>query len=123
MPGYPGLEARLNATSAGQAPFKPGDAPGDHFLRLPEHLAQAGLKHIKAKSFLAEFSAPLDARSKEALLELFDMRWGAARRELAAKDRDLFDRLARSGSPDCILDQPGYYGFFTYTRFRAVKPV
>ena len=122
LPGYPGLEARLNATSAGQAPFKPTDPPGDHFLSLPGRLAQAGLHDIRAKSFLAQFSAPLDPMSQKALLELFDMRWGAARRELAAKDRDLFDRLARQDSPDCILEQPGYYGFFSYTMFRAHKP-
>jgi ubiquinone/menaquinone biosynthesis C-methylase UbiE len=121
LPGYPGLEARLNATSAGQAPFIPESAPNHHFLRLPDLLSQSGFKNNKSKTFLAEFHAPLNSSIKEALLELMDMRWGAARNELTQKDWDLFLRLARSGSPECILDQPGYYGFFTYTMFTSRK--
>jgi SAM-dependent methyltransferase len=122
LPGYPGLEARLNATKAGQAPFAPGDAPGDHFLRLPERLSQAGLIKIRARSFIAEFSAPLEPAIREALLELMDMRWGAVQAEVSAADWELFSRLCRPDSPECILEQPGYYGFFTYTMFSAVKP-
>jgi len=122
LAGYPGLEARLGATRTGQAPFKPGDAPGDHFLRLPERLGQAGLLAIEAQSFLAEFRAPLDPLIKQALLELMDMRWGAARAEVSVADWELFTRLTRPDSPDCVLDTPGYYGFFTYTVFTGQKP-
>lgn len=122
LPGYPGLEARLNATATGQAPFKPGHAPGDHFLRLPGPLAQAGFIETQADSFLVEIQAPFEAKIREALLELIYMRWGAAREQTSAADWDLFSRLTRPDSPDCILDLPGYYGFFSYTMFRSIKP-
>jgi SAM-dependent methyltransferase len=122
LPGYPGLEARLNATKAGQLPSWPGDAPGDHFMRLPERFGQAGLVQIKAKSFLAQFNAPLEPAIREALLELMDMRWSGARDEVSLADWNLFLRLSQSASRECILDRPGYHGFFTYTMFAAIKP-
>jgi demethylmenaquinone methyltransferase/2-methoxy-6-polyprenyl-1,4-benzoquinol methylase len=122
LPGHPGLEARLNATRAGQLPFRSGDAPGHHFMRLSERFSQAGLADIKVKSFMAEFSAPLDPAVRGGLSELMDMRWGAARPELSRADWDMFQNLSRPGSPNCILQEPGYYGFFTYTTFTARKP-
>ena len=122
LPGYPGLEARLNATPAGQLPFGQDSVPGDHFMRLPQRFSQAGLADIKAKSFMAEFNAPLDSNIREALLELMDMRWGAARKQVSSGDWNLFSRQSRPGSKECILDRPEYYGFFTYTMFTATKP-
>lgn len=122
LPGYPGLEARLNATETGQLPFKSTDAPEDHFMRLPEIFERAGLADIESRTLLAQFSAPFDSKTREALLELMNMRWGAARDEVDAADWDLFRRLSRPDSEDCILDRPGYHGFFTYTIFTGVKP-
>jgi demethylmenaquinone methyltransferase/2-methoxy-6-polyprenyl-1,4-benzoquinol methylase len=122
LPGYPGLEARLNASKTGQLPFRPGDAPGHHFMRLSERFSQAGLVDIRAKSFLADFQAPLEPSAREALLALMDMRWGPAKAEVSPGDWDLFSRLSKPGSPECILEQPGYYGFFTYTAITGRKP-
>lgn len=122
LPGHPGLEARLNATKTGQLPFSPADAPGDHFMRLPQVFAQTGLDGVQAKSFMAEFSAPLDPAIKEGLLELIQMRWSGAESEISPADGDLFSRLTQPESPDCILDRPGYYGFFTYTMIAGAVP-
>lgn len=122
LPGHPGLEARLNATKAGQAPFNPTNAPGEHFMRLPEHLSLAGLFDIKAKSFMAQFSAPLEPGVKESLYELMDMRWSEARDEVSQEDWSLFLRLSQPASKECILETTGYHGFFTYTMFTAIKP-
>ncbi|KMY67203.1 hypothetical protein AAU61_09960 [Desulfocarbo indianensis] len=121
LPGYPGLEARLNASPAGQAPFPAAGPPCEHFLRLPELFAGAGLTEIRSGSFLAELSAPFEGETKEAVLSLCDMRWGSAQKEMSATDWELFQRLTREASPDCLVDQPWYYGFFTYTAITARK--
>lgn len=121
LPGYPGLEARLNATQAGQAPFPAAGPPSQHFLRLPELFAKAGLTEIKSRSFLVDLSAPFDGETKKAVLSLCDMRWGSTQKEMSAADWELFQRLTREASPDCLVGQPWYYGFFTYTAFAARK--
>jgi demethylmenaquinone methyltransferase/2-methoxy-6-polyprenyl-1,4-benzoquinol methylase len=43
LPGYPMLEARLNATSSGIAPFARGMRPELHFLRMPGWFRRAGM--------------------------------------------------------------------------------
>jgi len=48
LPGYPLLEARLNATSAGIAPFVPGQPPEWHWLRALGWMRQAGLTNATA---------------------------------------------------------------------------
>jgi SAM-dependent methyltransferase len=122
LPGYSGLEARLNATETGQLPFNSTDAPEDHFMRLPDLFKQAGLANIKSRTLLAQFSSPFDSKTRDALLELMEMRWGAAHDEVDASDWAMFNRLSQPDSEDCILDRPGYHGFFNYTMFTGVKP-
>jgi demethylmenaquinone methyltransferase/2-methoxy-6-polyprenyl-1,4-benzoquinol methylase len=117
LPGYPLLEARLNATSQGIAPFAEGKKPESHFLRALGWLRDAGLKQTEARTFVGDVRAPLSEDVRDALLSLFEMRWGQPREELSAEDLALFQRLCTPGSSDFILDSPDYYAFFTYSMF------
>jgi hypothetical protein len=50
------------------------------------------------------------------------MRWLEAEKELSRADLRLFQKITDPSSPEFILDQPDYYGFYTYTLFRARAP-
>jgi ubiquinone/menaquinone biosynthesis C-methylase UbiE len=119
LPGYPILEARLNATAAGIAPFTPGMQPGSHYYRALGVLRAAGLENLGARAFAGSIHAPLRDEMRAAMVALFEMRWGTAEAEMAGEDWALYQRLARPDSPDCILDLPDYYAFFTYSLFRG----
>jgi demethylmenaquinone methyltransferase/2-methoxy-6-polyprenyl-1,4-benzoquinol methylase len=120
LPGYPLLEARLNAACSSYQPYLQGQAPERHFLRAPFGLAQAGLEGIRAQTFVGEVQAPLRVAERAALVGLFEMLWNAA--EALPEDRAALQRLCRPDASECILDQPGYYAFFTYTLFSARLP-
>ena len=119
LPGYPEFEARLNATAAGIAPFERGDDPTTHPLRLLGSMQRAGLKDAKVRTVAGEVQAPLSEPVRRALIDLFQMRWGSSLHELSAEDRELYDRLCASDSPECIMDVLDYYAFFTYSVFHA----
>ena len=122
LPGYPLLEARLKATSAGIAPFVRGKKPEQHFLRAPGWFREAGLEDTTARTFVMDFHAPLSDDVRRALAGLFEMRWPGAKAELTPEDRSEFQRLLLPDSQDFILDLPDYYGFFTYTMFQGIVP-
>jgi len=67
LPGYPRLEARLRATSAGIAPFVQGKKPELHFLRALGWFRELGLKEPMAKVFADSFYAPLSDDIRSAL--------------------------------------------------------
>jgi len=117
LPGYPRLEARLGATSAGIAPFIQGKKPELHFQRALGWFSELGLKELKAKAFAGSACAPLSDEVRKALLDLFDMRWPDVSAELSADDLVEFQRLCTPDSPDFILNLPDYYALFTYTMF------
>ncbi len=119
LPGYPQLEARFNATNAGISPFKNGSSPTNHFLSSLHSFKAAGLENCCAQTFVKDIQAPIDDIEQEALISLFEMRWGTAKSELSESDYIEFKRLCDSKSPDCVLKRPDYYGFFTYTMFRG----
>jgi len=122
LPGYPLLEARLNATGAGVAPFTTHMQPGQHFLRALGWLQTANLKASRAHTVLGEIQAPLSAEMRTSLMSLFKMRWGAAETEVPAADWDEFQRLCDPGSSNFILDIADYYAFFTYSLFCGQVP-
>jgi len=122
LPGYPRLEAVLNATTPGIAPFTPADPPERHFLRLAGWMRRAGFSRAAARPFTEGVCAPLDEPIRSALLTLTQMRWLEAERELSRADRRLYQSITDPSSPDFILDQPDYYGFYTYTLFSAKAP-
>jgi len=119
LPGYPALEARLDATSAGIAPFVQGKKPGLHFLRALGWFREAGLKEAAARTFAGDAYAPLSDDLRHALIALFEMRWPGVESELALEDRAEYRRLCRPESPKFILNHPDYYAFFTCTMFRG----
>ena len=122
LPGYPCLEAILNSTTPGIAPFSQHDRPEHHFLRLLGWMKKAGLIDVSAQPFSEGVSAPLEERIRRALLTLIETRWPGAEKELSPADRRLYRRITDPVSPEFILDQPDYYGFCTYTLFRAAAP-
>ncbi|MBE0481673.1 MAG: methyltransferase domain-containing protein, partial [Dehalococcoidia bacterium] len=117
LPGYPGLEARLGATSAGIAPFVQGKSPESHFLRALGWFRELGLKETRAEVFAGNVHAPLNREIRSALEDLFDMRWSGAAVELSSDDLAELQRLCSPKSPDFVLDLPDYYALFTYTMF------
>ena len=122
LPGHPLLEARLNATSLGIAPFADRKRPERHFLRALGWFREAGLEEPTAQTFVGDVHAPLGDEIRSALISLFEMRWGEPRSELAPEDWAEYQQLCQPGSPDFILDLPDYYAFFTYSLFHGKVP-
>jgi demethylmenaquinone methyltransferase/2-methoxy-6-polyprenyl-1,4-benzoquinol methylase len=122
LPGYPRLEALLNATAPGLAPFRKDGTPEHHFLRLPCWLRKAGFLKVTARPFTQGACAPLDEPMRKALLSLIEMRWRGAEKELSGSDRRLYLRITDPACPDFVLDLPDYYGFYTCTLFAAEAP-
>jgi demethylmenaquinone methyltransferase/2-methoxy-6-polyprenyl-1,4-benzoquinol methylase len=119
LPGYPQLEARLGATSAGIAPFVKGKRPGSHFLRALGWFREAGLEKLTAHTFAGGAHAPLSEELRSALLALFQMRWPGVASELGPEDGEAYRRLCLPESADFILDHADYCAFFTYTMFQG----
>jgi demethylmenaquinone methyltransferase/2-methoxy-6-polyprenyl-1,4-benzoquinol methylase len=115
--GHAMLEARLNATCSAYAPFLEGKSPASHFLRALRWFSEAGLTEATARTFLGEVQAPLSIGCRVALASLFEMLWGEAQTAASESDRLEYRRLCRVESPDCILNLPEYYAFFTYSMF------
>ena len=122
LPGYPLLEARLNATSSGIAPFVKGKRPQSHFLRALGWFREVGLEEPTAQTFVGDAHAPLDDDMRSALIALLDMRWPGVQSELTPEGWAEFQRLCQPESPDFILDLPDYYAFFTYSMFYGRVP-
>jgi len=122
LPGYPLLEARLNATATGIAPFAVGMPPENHWLRAIGWLRAAGLRDLKAQTFVSEVQAPLSDELRAALAALIEMRWGGAESEVDPATWAQYERLCDPDSPAFIVDAPDYYGFFTETLFRGKVP-
>lgn len=119
IPGYPLLEARLNATSAGIAPFVKGKRPELHFLRALGWFHDAGLKESTADTLAGSACAPLSDDLRNALVALFRMRWPGVESELTPEDWAEYQRLCQPESPDFILNLPDYYAFFTCSMFHG----
>ncbi len=119
LPGYPVLEAHLNATASGIAPFLAGRSPEAHFLRALGWFRDAGLEESAARTFVGDAYAPLTNDIRNALVALFEMRWPGVESELTQEDRAEYQRLCWPESPEFILDHPDYYAFFTYSMFHG----
>lgn len=122
LPGYPLLEARLNAKCSAYIPFLEGKNPTQHFLRAPACLRQTGLEQVGAQTFVAQVQAPLTGGQRTALISLFDMLWVRPQDPRLAEDWNTYRRLCDPDSPDFILDIQDYYAYFTYTLFWGAVP-
>lgn len=122
LPGYPLLEARLNATEAANFPLNNNSDPNMHILNVKNWLTQAGFNNIKAKTFAGDISAPFTEKSKQAAeILLADMFWGNAEQQVSPEDWRLYQDLTSPESENYILNSPNYYGLYTYTLFEGVK--
>ncbi len=120
LPGYPLLEARLNAASAAAEPFVRQNRPKLHCLRALEWLRDAGLESLSACAVADGVHAPLDDELKNALTGLLQWRWGADPvSKLSSQDAAEYQRLCSPDSPDFILNLPDYFTFFTCSIFSA----
>ena len=117
LPGFPMLEARLNATSSGIAPFNTAMNPESHIMRALGWFRRAGLIEPEARTFVTDICPPLNPKIRSALTDLFQMRWQEAHSEVSQEDWAQYQRLCSADSPYFILDVPEYYAFFTYSLF------
>ena len=123
LPGYPLLEARLNATCSGYIPFLEGKNPELNFLRAMHWFREVGLEEVRAQTFVGDVQAPLGSGERAALISLFEMLWGQPQPQVAPEDWKEYQRLCEPGSSDFILNLPDYYAFFTYSMFRGKVPL
>ncbi|MCD4751433.1 MAG: class I SAM-dependent methyltransferase [Thermoanaerobaculales bacterium] len=119
LPGYPLLEARLNATASTMTLLAEGMKPEAHFLRALGWFREAGFAEPTARTVVGTVHAPLDDGVRRALISLFGMLWGEMQSKMAQADREEYRRLTDPESPDFILDSPDYYAFFTYSMFEG----
>ena len=119
LPGFPGLEARLNAATARVSPLTAGRSPRHHFPRSLGRLRAAGLIDCGARTFAGDAHAPLNDAHRRALADLFAMLWEPALTSLTDDDRAAYRRLCRPESAEFILDEPDYYACFTYSMFHG----
>lgn len=119
LPGYPLLEARLNATGSGLAPHVRGKPPESHFMRALGWFEKAGLVEAEARTFAGGVQAPLSDGNRRALFSLFQMLWGEPVPEVSPEDWAEYQRLCLPESTDFILDLPDYVAFYTYSLFRG----
>ena len=120
LPGYPLLEARLNAASAEAEPFVRRNRPERHCLRALEWLRGAGLETPTLDAVANAVQAPLDDDLRSALTGLLTWRWGAdPESKLSPEQAAEYRRLCRPESDDFILDLPHYSTFFTCSIFRG----
>lgn len=122
LPGYPLLEARLNATCSGLAPYVRGKRPESHFLRALRWFGEADLEGAEGRTFVGDVQAPLSDDIRSALISLFQMLWGERQPEVSQEDWTAYQRLCQPGSPEFILNLSDYYAFFTYSMFRGRVP-
>jgi len=122
LPGHPLLEARLNATCSSYLPFLKGVDVDRHFLRVSYWFENVGLKDVRVRTFVGELQAPLTKDERKALVSLFEMLWGVQQPEASPEDWMAYQHLCTLSSADFILDQPGYYAFFTHTLFQGKVP-
>ena len=119
LPGYPLLEARLNATASAMTFLAKGRRPEDHFLRALGWFREGGFAEPRARTVVGTVYAPLDDGIRRALISLLGMLWGEMQAKMAQTDREEYHRLTDPKSPDYILDSPDYFAFFTYSMFEG----
>jgi SAM-dependent methyltransferase len=122
LPGYPLLEARLNATCSGYIPFLRDKPPEQSFMRASGCFKRLGLEDVQVSTFVGEVQAVLNNGERTALTSLFEMLWSFPQPEAAMEDCKEYKRLCTPASPDFILNIPDYYAFFTYSVFRGRVP-
>jgi ubiquinone/menaquinone biosynthesis C-methylase UbiE len=122
LPGYPVLEAKLNATCSAYAPFLKGKSPELNFMRAGHSFRKVGLEEVQVQTFVRDVRTPLSSGERTALISLFEMLWAEPQPEVSPKDWEEYQRLCKPESKDFILNIPDYYAFFTYSMFCGKVP-
>lgn len=117
LPGYPLLEARLNATNAATFAGPSGIKPRLHSSRALGWLQQVNLKEPRAQSFVIDIQPPFDEETRETLVGILKMYWDKTKSEVSSEDWQEYQRLCRPDSSDFILDLPDYHGQIAYTLY------
>lgn len=117
LPGYPFLEASLNATKSAIMPVSPETKPEMHFMSAPVWMRKSGLKNIRAKTFVADIQAPLSEQDKKGITALFNMFWAQAEQEVPKEVREKYKKITNPVSDKYILNNESYTGLLTYTMF------
>jgi len=123
LPGYPLLEARLNATCSAYIPLLKGKDSQQNFLRALGWFREAGLEDLAVHTFVKDVYAPLSKNIQMALSSLIFMLWGERQPEVSKGDWEEFQCLCQPDSPDYLLNLPDYYAFFTYSMFCGKVPM
>ncbi|HEX6270541.1 MAG TPA: class I SAM-dependent methyltransferase [Anaerolineales bacterium] len=100
LPGFPLLEARLNATCSGYIPFLKEKGAELHFMRALRRFRKAGLEEIKAQTFAGDIQTPLSSGERAALISLFERLWGPPQPDVSPEDWEEYQRLCEPGSAD-----------------------
>lgn len=119
LPGYPLLEARLNATASAMTVRGAGQPPESHLMRALGWYRKAGLTGSTARTVVGTVQAPIDEGVRRGLVSLFGMLWGEMKSKMSDADREQYLRLTEPDSPEFILDRSDYYAFFTYSMFEG----
>jgi SAM-dependent methyltransferase len=119
LPGYPMLEARLDATASATTILAAEIKPEAQFTRALGWFRAAGFAEPTARTVVGTVHAPLDDGVRRALISLFGMLWGEMQSKMTEADREEYLRLTEPESPDFILDTSDYYAFFTYSMFEG----
>jgi ubiquinone/menaquinone biosynthesis C-methylase UbiE len=122
LPGYPLLEARLNATCSALIPCVKGKGPGSIFSRALGWFQEIGFLEPEARTFVNDVQAPLSEEIRTALISLMEMLWGERQPGVSEEDWAEYQRLCLPESPDFILNLPDYCAFFTYSVFYGKVP-
>lgn len=121
LPGYPLLEARLNTASSITELWSDGMDPMIHGMNAGNWLERMGFTNISSRTFLADINAPFNDNDILAMNILFPMLWGEAEARVDREDWDLFQRITDPDSPDYLLKNPHYHGFYSYSLFTGKK--
>jgi demethylmenaquinone methyltransferase/2-methoxy-6-polyprenyl-1,4-benzoquinol methylase len=116
LPGYPLLEAHLNATCLAHEHILAAK-PESHFMRALGWFRAAGFMEETAQTFAGTVQGPLDEDHRKAVLAFFDMLWPARKPGMTEENWATYQRLTQPDSPDYILACPDYCALFTYSVF------
>jgi demethylmenaquinone methyltransferase/2-methoxy-6-polyprenyl-1,4-benzoquinol methylase len=117
LPGYPLLEARLNATKSACFAGPYGIQPELHSTRALGWFQKADLKRPEVRHFLLEIRSPFSDEDKKVLTETFRMLWNKAKSEVSGEVWAEYQCLCGPSSPDFILNLPDYNGYIVYSLY------
>jgi ubiquinone/menaquinone biosynthesis C-methylase UbiE len=122
LPGYPLLEAALNAPLGANIPWTWESEPESHSLRALAWLEEIGCSNLKSQSFCSDFQGPFTETEETNLIAAMNMIWARAKDEVAPEVWQQYERQIDPANEDFILRQRGYAGFVVYTVYSGTMP-